>query len=101
MKLPWQDKTRSARAIAIFAILLLVSLGLCGANFALFSKFGAISGGTPPPNRPVWASNTLMITGFFELIGMLVGAVGLLVTLFAILIMWLSNLWHPPTPKDS
>lgn len=79
MKMPWADRRGPAKTAAIFAILFLVSAGLCGANLALFSRFATISGGTPPPDRPVWASMTLISTAFLELLGMGIGALGLIV----------------------
>lgn len=79
MKMSWDKRTGPAKAASIFAILFLVSAGLCGANLALFSRFATISGGTPPPDRPVWASMTLISTAFIELLGMGIGALGLIV----------------------
>jgi len=79
MKMPWTDRTGLAKAAVIFALLLIVSIGLCGANLALFSRYGAISGGTPEPPRSAGGSLVLMATGFAELAGMVVGAAGLVV----------------------
>jgi hypothetical protein len=65
--------------MAFFAIVLLVSVGLCGLNLLAFGKYGAISGGTPAPPRSAELSMILMGTGFIELLGMMIGAGGLLV----------------------
>jgi len=91
MKMPWSGKTGLAQATAIFAVMFIVSVGLCGANMALFSRFATVSGGTPPPGRPVWASMTLIVTAFIELIGMAVGALGLIVVAIAALISWITR----------
>ena len=100
MKMPWHNQISLPKAAALFALLLLVSLGLCGANAALFSRFATISGGTPPPDRPVWASMTLMTTGFFELIGMAIGALGLLAVTIAALIKVVTQFFNPKS-EDS
>jgi len=81
MKMPWRNQTGLAKAAAISATLLLISSGLCGANFVLFLKFGSIAGGAPPPDRPAWATGLLMITGFLELAVMSLSAVGVIVVL--------------------
>jgi hypothetical protein len=83
MKMPWHNKTGLARLATIFVVLLLVSLGLCGANFALFTRFGAIGGGGPVPDKVLFATNTLMTTGFLELGGILIGVGGLFTVLLA------------------
>ena len=79
MKMPWSNKTGLAKIATIFALLLTVSIGLCGANLALFSRYGAVSGGAPAPPRSAGGSMVLMATGFAELFGMGVGAVGLVI----------------------
>ncbi len=91
MKMPWNGKTGLAQATAIFAAMFIVSVGLCGANMALMSRFATISGGTPPPGRPVWASMTLITTAFIELLGMAVGAFGLIVVAMLALFSWVNR----------
>jgi hypothetical protein len=80
MRTPWYNKTGLAKLATVFATLLILSLGLCGANFALFRLFASIDGGGQVPERVVLATNTLMTTGFFELLGIATGIGGLLIT---------------------
>ena len=65
---------------AVSAVVCLLSAGLCGLNWSLFSKYGAISGGTPEPPRSEDLSMLLMGTAFLELVGMGLGALGLVVS---------------------
>jgi hypothetical protein len=39
-KMPWHDKQGRAKAIAVFATILLVSLGLCGVNIVAVMTMG-------------------------------------------------------------
>jgi hypothetical protein len=78
MKLPWHNKTGYSKAIAAFATTLTISLGLCGANLALFSRYGYISGPNDP-TRSAGLSMFLMATGFLEMIGIAVGLGGLVI----------------------
>ena len=68
------------KVAAISAIVCLVSAGLCGVNWALFSRYGAIGGGTPEPPRSAGLSGVLMLTGAAELLGMACGAMGLAIS---------------------
>jgi hypothetical protein len=63
MRTPWSHLTGLARLATMFAVLLVVSIGLCGANLALISHGG----------------DSLIVTGIVELAGMAVGAGGLVV----------------------
>lgn len=66
---------------ALSAAILLVSLGLCGANFLLVLRFVPLSGPGPQPGHavpPEWPGTVLGITGFLEFVGMGVGIAGLL-----------------------
>jgi len=66
MKLPWTQQTGLAKAAAILATGLIVSLGLCGLNFALMI--------------PMQGDNdVLMATGWLELAGIVLCGGGLLV----------------------
>jgi hypothetical protein len=67
----------SKRALTFFTILLLGSLGLCGANYAGFAVF----------RFHPQAGGILMFTGMLELIGMIVGATGLVVSAFALMVL--------------
>jgi hypothetical protein len=75
MKLPWTNKTGLARATAVLATTLLVSLGLCGANYAAAWKMNSVSGALP----------FLLTAAYIETAGIIASALGLLIVgLFAI-----------------
>lgn len=80
---------RAKKTVILFALVLLISVGLCGANYVAFPAFGLpISGGTPPGPHgelKVNVSLALIGTAFLELLAMGVGAAGLLVSL----VVWL------------
>jgi hypothetical protein len=79
MKMPWTGKSGLAKAVAFFATLLAVSIGLCGVNYVAWTV--AMSVGARPDTSH-WVrqlGGTAMITGMIELVGMAVGAVGLVV----------------------
>jgi hypothetical protein len=69
MRMPWVGKTGLAKAAALLAVVLLVSLGLCGVNFGLVIAFGRFS----------WAFPSLAVTAYLELAGIIASAAGLLV----------------------
>ena len=69
----------AAKMVAVSAVICLASAGLCGVNMALFSKYGAASGGTPEPPRSAGLSGLLMLTGALELGGMGLGVLGILI----------------------
>ena len=78
MRFSWQNRTGLAKAAAIFASTLTISLGLCGANFFAFARWGNYE-----TNRaPWWPSTFLVYTGLAELLGILVGGMGLLIVAF-------------------
>ncbi len=81
MNEPTEAGTNLAKLATGFAVLLLLSIGLCAANAALFSHFGAISGASPKAPRSAGLSFVLMATGGIELLGMLIGAGGLIVVI--------------------
>ena len=72
MKIPWHNKTGLAKATAILSTMLTISLGLCGANFFAFTRFG---------NTPVWSTTLLLYTGYVELFAILGSLLGLIVVL--------------------
>jgi hypothetical protein len=78
MKPPWEDKTGLARSVAILSTVLLVSTGLCGLNALAY----ATGGGRHPGLTALF-----IFTGMAELVGMLVGLLGLLVVVF----IWLGR----------
>jgi hypothetical protein len=77
------DETRRMtpkKLAALSATVLLVSLGLCGANFFLVLRFVPFSGPGPQPGQPSpsnWPGNVLTATGVLELIGIAAGLIGL------------------------
>jgi hypothetical protein len=71
MNMPWSNKTGLAKAAAFCAALLLVSLGLCGINLVI-SGHNSSGKGT---------IQFLIMTGFFETLGILIGVVGLVVVI--------------------
>jgi hypothetical protein len=96
MKMPWANKTGLAKAATLFATLLLVSLGLCGVNFAAVIAFVGVAGGPPPPGTPTWPTTLLTTTGAVELIGVALGACGLVITG-----IWLMGSYRIRKPKKS
>lgn len=78
MKLPWHNKTGAAKAIAILATILTISLGLCGANFFAVIRFVPLAGPAPPSATPTWPGNLLTITGTVEIIGIVGSILGLI-----------------------
>lgn len=77
MKLPDTPK----KLASLSATLLLVSLGLCGANFFLVVRFVPLGGPGPQPGQPYpsqWPGDVLTVTGILELIGIGLGILGLI-----------------------
>ena len=72
----WQSIGKLA---AISAVVCLVSAGLCGVNWALMIRYGAISGGTPESPRSAELGGILIGTAFIELGGMGLGVLGLVI----------------------
>ncbi|WP_263375680.1 hypothetical protein [Granulicella aggregans] len=79
MKTPWTDKTGLAKLVAILATILLISLGLCGANFFAVLSFM----GSPEAPRGVtpWPMKLLEATGRAELIAIFGSTFALLLVL--------------------
>ena len=81
-----RGSTGWTRALAFFAAVLVISLGLCGLNY------GAIFLLRPPTNGPSVAANhgadrlggILIGTAVLELLGMGVGALGLVICLLGL-----------------
>lgn len=74
-----------ATLATISATLLLISLGLCGANFFLVLRFVPLSGPGPQPGHPgppQWPGTVLSITGALELFGIALGVAGLVTALW-------------------
>jgi hypothetical protein len=79
MKMPWTGKSGLAKAVAFFATLLVVSIGLCGANFFAVIRFVPLAGPAPPPGTPTWPTTLLTVTGWMEIAGIAVGVCGLVI----------------------
>ena len=69
MKMPWEDRTGLAKAAAVLASVLTVSLGLCGANYLIAGGGQGSSVAIP----------LIALTGILELLGIFVGFTGLLI----------------------
>src|SRR3569623_2237023 len=79
MRTPWADKTGLSKQAAILSTVLLVSIGLCGVNFAAVWRYVPIGGSGDPRGSIPWLGNFLIPAGFAELIGIFVSAAGLVV----------------------
>ena len=75
MKMAWAGTSGLAKAATVFAALLLICIGLCAGNAALFSHYGSVGDGAPNQGR----SSALIVAGIVELVGIVVGAAGLIV----------------------
>ena len=74
-----------AKLMTLSVTVLLVSLGLCGANFFLVIRFVPLGGPGPQPGQPApsdWPGQLLSFTGVLELIGIGLGLSGLLYSLW-------------------
>jgi Ni,Fe-hydrogenase I cytochrome b subunit len=79
--MPWENKTGLAKAAVFFAVLALVSAGLCGLNIgAVFAL-----------ERFSWPSGVLIMTAYVETIGIGVGLIGLVVVMLAALVMKIAD----------
>jgi hypothetical protein len=81
-----RSSTGWTRALAIFAALLVISLGLCGLNFGAMYLFRPpVSGPSVPGNQGAERlGGILMGTGMLELLGMGVGALGVVTCLLGL-----------------
>lgn len=87
MKLPWHNQTRLAKWAAILATILLVAVGLCGANFVAVAKFVPLAGPAPatPSPLPDWAGGVLIVAAFVEAAVIILSTLGLiLIVIFTI-----------------
>ena len=83
-----RNSTGWTRALAIFAAVLVISLGLCGINYgAVFLFRSPASGPSVPANHGADRLGGILIgTGMLELLGMGVGALGVVTCLLGLLI---------------
>ena len=75
--MPWAGKNGLAKAVAFFATVLVVSVGLCGANYAVW--IGVNSSAWHPGNSQALVGYGVILMGVVELVGMIVGWLGLVV----------------------
>ena len=76
------------RALAFFAALLVISLGLCGLNFGAISLFQLPINGPSVPGKQLAErlGGILIGTGMLELLGMGIGALGLVICVLGLFI---------------
>jgi hypothetical protein len=75
MKMPRSDKSGFAKAATVLATILLISLGLCGANFFAFIGFVPLSDSAP--GTPTWPATLLTITAKIEIAAICLSVFGL------------------------
>jgi hypothetical protein len=92
MNMPWHGRAGLAKSTAIFATLLLVSLGLCGTSLA-FTKLGAVPGNNTV--TIIW-----IVVCFTELAGILVGIIGLVVVALIAIFRAISRPNNPSSGKE-
>jgi len=85
MKAPWAGRTGAAKIAVWSATVLGVSLGLCRANFAAMHKGLVVFDGPQPVGWRGTLGSIVIWTGLLEGLGILVGAMGLLVAF----VVWL------------
>jgi hypothetical protein len=95
----WFSKANLKKKIAMFALIAGVSTGLCGTNAALFARYGYISGPNDPA-RSAGLSMVLMSTGFCELIGIVIGVIGLLFSALSLLVLLLYQRYSSSEAND-
>jgi len=79
MRLPWTNKTGMAKATAILATMLIVSFGLCGANFVSVVVFVPFGGGAGASSWRNSLGSVFSVMGVLELVGIAVGIIGLVI----------------------
>ncbi len=84
MKTPPPERSGLAKAATVLATLLTISIGLCGANFFAFIKFGFVS--DPPAGAPMWPTTALMVSGAVEVAAVAASLLGLIIVAILTLI---------------
>jgi hypothetical protein len=97
MKLPWHGKSGLAKATAFLATLLVVSIGLCGANFVAVMGVGNWGSTLAPRNL---AGPILIVAGIVELVGVVVGIVGLIVVAVIAIVRALAGRSDTPSENE-
>ena len=77
MKLPWHSKTGLAKAATILAMVLIISFGLCGANFFAVIRFVPFGGSEADIAQHQVVTNVLTFTAYAELVGIFGSLLGL------------------------
>ncbi len=81
MRNPLGGSTGWAKGLAIFAALLVISLGLCGLNYGAVLLLKTPANGSANP-----LGGILIVAGVLELLGMGLGALGVVICLLGLLI---------------
>jgi len=90
--MPWRNLTGLAKATAIIAVILLVSTGLCGLNFA---AYGLLKQGSS-----AFLGTALVVTGALELLTMAVSAVFLVAYGIAFIIHQVIRAFRKSEPEQ-
>ena len=100
MKMPWQDKTGLAKAATVLVVILLISLGLCGANFvAVLGFVGVNEGGSSGASKQA-LSGVLTVAGVLELAGIALSLCGLVVVGILAVVKSFGSGGPPPPVSD-
>jgi len=95
MKMPWAKKTGLAKLITIFASILGISVGLCGANFAAVEtiSYSSASGGILYGLKE-FLQVSLTITAVLEAVAILISLGSLVLLGLAYILIRLTNADH-------
>ena len=102
MQSPWHDLTGWKKALAVFAAMLIVSLGLCGTNYLAFSHFNLpVGGGTVAGQESKERlAGILIISGALEVIAIAVSLLGVLVSLVGLALHSIVRAIRTLTPPE-
>ena len=88
MRLPWQSLTGLAKSAAIFASMLVISIGLCGANAFLYGRFVNYE-------KASALGTLLLITGIVEAGVIVLSGVGVIGVVVVSLARWIHHRFFP------
>ena len=97
MKLPWQDKTGLAKTATILAVVLMISLGLCGANVFATLRFLPFDGSEAELAQHRAMNDVLTFTDYAELLGIVGSFLGLIICGVMAAFKYLRSGEPPPT----
>lgn len=97
MKLPWHSKTGLAKAATILATILIISCGLCGANFFAVLRFVPFDGSQAQLAQHQAITSALTFTGYTELVGIFGSLLGLAICGVMAVLKSLGSSEPPPT----